>query len=71
MNTFKWLVALILLALGAIAIFQNMETVSIKFLIYTVSISRALLILGSILVGVILGMLYANTLLKRREQKKK
>jgi len=71
MSTFKWLVAIILLALGAIAILQNMEAVSVKFLIYTVSISRALLILGSILVGVILGMLYAHALLKRREQKKK
>jgi uncharacterized integral membrane protein len=71
MNTFKWLAAIILLALGAIAVFQNMETVSVKFLIYTFSTSRALLILGAILVGVILGMLYANTLLKRKEQKKK
>ena len=71
MNTFKWVVAIILLALGAIAILQNMETVSVKFLVYTVSISRALLILGSILAGLILGMLYARALLKRREQKKK
>ncbi len=51
-----WLVV-ILLVLFAIAILQNTQAVTVKFLFWAVAIPRAILILISALAGLVLGLL--------------
>lgn len=53
----KLLVFVLLLTLFVIALLQNTPPVSLKFLFWTVSMPRALLILISAIVGLILGIL--------------
>jgi len=53
----KLLVFVILLLLFVVALLQNTPPVSLKFLFWTVSMPRAILILISALVGLALGIL--------------
>jgi uncharacterized integral membrane protein len=53
----KAIIVVILLVLFAIAILQNTQPVTLKFLIFSFTLPRAILILISTLVGVILGIL--------------
>jgi len=53
-----------LIALGAIFIVQNVEIVEIRFLLWTMSMSRALMFMFLLLTGIVVGWLlraYKNT----------
>lgn len=52
----KLILVMILLVLFAIAVLQNTQPVSLKFLFWSVSMPRAILILISALVGLIFGI---------------
>lgn len=54
---FRTLVSLIIIGLFVLFAFQNTETTDIEFLFWQISGSRVLIILGSFLVGVLVGML--------------
>jgi uncharacterized integral membrane protein len=55
----KLVLVMILLLLFAIAVLQNTQPVSLKFLFWSVSMPRAILILISALVGLILGIYFS------------
>ena len=62
-----FLLALVLLAL--IIVLQNTEIVPVRLLLWTVSMSRIILILFFLLLGLVLGLLIAAVMLKRTESK--
>lgn len=53
----KAVLVLIILALFAIFLFQNSAVVDIKFLLWKVSMSRVLLLIGSLAAGFLTGIL--------------
>ena len=53
---FKTIVALVLLSLFAIFILQNTEVVDIRFLIWKMSLSRVILLIGSLFIGILIGL---------------
>lgn len=55
----KMIVAVILLVLFAAAILQNSQPVSLKFLFWTITVPRAILLLVSLAVGIIIGIFWA------------
>lgn len=55
----KLVLVMILLLLFAIAVLQNTQPVSLKFLFWSVSMPRAILILISALVGLVLGLYFS------------
>ena len=64
MNT-RSVIAILLISMVVIFTIQNTEIVTIKFLIFEMSISRVLLILGCFIVGFVIGELL--TFGKRRK----
>jgi putative membrane protein len=54
---FKIILSVILAGLALIFIFQNFTVINIRFLFWTLSISRSLLMLLLFLIGLILGWL--------------
>ena len=62
----KLIVFIILLMLFIVALLQNTPSVPLKFLFWTVSMPRALLILISALIGLILGILLTLRASKKR-----
>jgi len=54
-NKLRNSIFVIVLVLVLIFVFQNYQVVEVKFLFWTLAISRALLLLGALLVGVVLG----------------
>ncbi len=56
----KLVIGLILLGLVAVVALQNAETVTVKFLLWQLSLPRALMILGSMGVGLIAGLLFGT-----------
>ncbi len=54
---FKLIVGLILVAVVAVFVLQNTTVVEIRFLLWTIAMSRALLILLVLAVGITLGWL--------------
>ena len=63
----KLIFGLILLGLVAVVALQNAEIVTVKFLLWQFSLPRALMLLGSLGVGVILGMLVGAVARARSE----
>jgi uncharacterized integral membrane protein len=53
----KLSIMLSLIALGAVFIVQNVDVVEIRFLFWTVSMSRALMFVFLIIIGLIVGWL--------------
>ena len=51
------IVFVILVALVLIFVVQNMQVVEVKFLAWTISMSRALMIFGTLIIGIIAGWL--------------
>ncbi|MGD2268800.1 MAG: LapA family protein [Desulfobacterales bacterium] len=51
------IVFVILVALVLIFVVQNMQVVEVKFLAWTISLSRALMIFGTLIIGIIAGWL--------------
>ena len=62
-----FLLALVLLAL--IIVLQNTEIVPVRLLLWTVSMSRIILILFFLLLGLVLGLLIAAVMIKRVDPK--
>ena len=50
-------VIIVLLALVVIFVLQNTEVVEVRLLAWTISMSRALMILATLLIGVVAGLL--------------
>lgn len=53
--TFKLVLILILASLAAIFIIQNVAAVEVTFLLWSISMSRALLVFFTLVIGIILG----------------
>lgn len=54
----KMIVILVIVTLIIIFSIQNSETVAVKLFFWKISMPRVLLIMGSVLVGVVIGVLY-------------
>ena len=67
MERFKLIAAAILALLGVIIILQNTEPVETRLLFATITMPRAILLLGTTLIGFILGML-VSFFFKRKGQ---
>ena len=52
---FKTYVALLLVALVLIFVFQNTQTVEVRFLVWTIETSRALILFITLLIGLVAG----------------
>jgi putative membrane protein len=57
----KNIVIIILVALFVLFVVQNTRTVDVQLLFWTVSMSRALMLLGTLLIGLIAGWLLGRT----------
>jgi len=53
--TFKLVLILVLASLAAIFIIQNVAAVEVNFLVWSISMSRALLVFFTLVTGIILG----------------
>jgi uncharacterized integral membrane protein len=53
----KLIIILLLIALGAIFIVQNVDVVELRFLFWTMSMSRALMFVFLLLIGIVIGWL--------------
>ena len=53
----KTIIALVFLSIFAVFILQNTEVVDIRFFFWKVSLSRVILLLGSLFIGVLAGLL--------------
>jgi len=53
----RHIITLILVALVIVFVFQNTQTVEVRFLVWTVSMSRALMLLLTLLIGIVVGWL--------------
>ena len=54
---FKTIVAIVFIVLIVVFSLQNAEVTDVKFFTYKISISRVLIILGSFIIGVLVGIL--------------
>lgn len=61
----KHIITLILIALVVVFVIQNIQTVEVRFLVWTVSMSRALMILLTLLIGIVVGWLVGRPRLKQ------
>ena len=52
---FKTYVALLLVAIVLIFVFQNTQTVEVRFLVWTIETSRALILFITLLIGLVAG----------------
>ena len=66
----KLIFVVILLVLFAIVILQNSQPVTLKFLFWTISIPRAVLLLASLSTGIIVGIFWALSGLKKGQKGK-
>lgn len=62
----KLVVTLVLVVLAAVFIVQNTTVVEVRFLLWTVAMSRALLVLGVLVVGMLLGGFLHSYITHRR-----
>jgi putative membrane protein len=70
MNRFKIISIAILALLGVIIILQNTEPVETKLLFLSITMPRAILLMGTTLIGFALGIL-VSFFFQRKEQPKK
>ena len=68
MNT-KLIITLILIALATIFIVQNAAVVDLRFLFWTLSLSRSLMFVFLILIGILIGWLLRGHMLKKNKEK--
>lgn len=66
----KLIFVVILLVLFAIVILQNSQPVTLKFLFWTVTMPRAILLLVSLSVGIIVGIFWALSRSKKGQKGK-
>ena len=62
------IVIVILVILVLVFVFQNTETVKVSFFAWQISMSRALMLLGTFLIGIVAGWISGRY--KRREREK-
>ncbi|MFT5284643.1 MAG: putative integral membrane protein [Planctomycetota bacterium] len=62
MKSLKTYGVAVLLVLVVIVVFQNTETVETKLLFATLSLPRALLLISTLLVGIVIGLVLATRL---------
>jgi len=65
---FKLTVIIILASIGAIFLTQNISAVEVSFLFWSISMSRALLIFFTLVIGFILGWFLHSYLSYRKEK---
>ena len=65
----KSIVILILIGLFVLFVIQNTRTVEVQLLFWTVSMSRALMLLATLFIGLIAGWLLGRIKRKTSEQK--
>ena len=65
----KNIVIIILVALFVLFVVQNTRTVDVRLLFWTVSMSRALMLLGTLLIGLIAGWLLGRTTRKNSKSR--
>jgi uncharacterized integral membrane protein len=53
----KTIIILVLLAIVIIFVFQNTQVVEVRFIVWKASMSRALMLLGTLAIGLIAGWL--------------
>ena len=53
----KFIISIILLVIVVLFVLQNTQVVEVQLLFWTVSMSRALMLLGTFLIGIITGLL--------------
>ncbi|MFC1837257.1 lipopolysaccharide assembly protein LapA domain-containing protein [Thermodesulfobacteriota bacterium] len=70
MEKFKLISTIVLTLLGVIIILQNTEPVETKLLFLSITMPRAILLMGTTLIGFALGIL-VSFFLQRKEQQKK
>jgi len=61
----------ILIALVLIFVFQNMATIEVKFLVWTLTVSRALILLATLAIGMIGGSLLTYPTRRQKARFKK
>lgn len=64
---FKSITALILLGLFIVVCLQNVEEIPVRFLFWSFNISKLLLLILTLIVGIFLGMLITNGLKKQKK----
>lgn len=65
MVRFKMSIALILAVLVFVVVFQNTDTVETRLLFATVAMPRAMLLLGTLLIGFVLGLMVSFGFFKK------
>lgn len=65
----KFIFILILIALASIFIVQNASVVDLRFLFWTLSLSRSLMFVFLVLIGIIIGWLLRGHMLKKSKEK--
>ena len=68
---FKLALGLILAGLAVLFIIQNVAVAEIRFLFWTLSMSRSLLMFFILAIGIVLGWLLHSYIMHRQEEKKK
>jgi putative membrane protein len=63
----KTIVFIVLIALVLVFVIQNTQVVEFKFLAWTVSMSRALLLFGTFAIGIVVGLLSRRVRPKSRK----
>ena len=69
MNRFKMIATAILALLGVIIILQNTEPVETKLLFLSITMPRAILLMGTTLIGFALGVLVSFFFQRKEEPK--
>jgi len=64
----KLVINLILIGLAVIFIVQNVTVVEVRFLVWTLPISRSLLIFSALAVGIVVGWMLRSLSASRREE---
>ena len=57
----KTIIILVLLAIVIIFVFQNTQVVEVRFIVWKASMSRALMLLGTLAIGLIAGWLLGRS----------
>lgn len=65
----KFAFTLALIALAAIFIVQNAAVVDLRFLFWTLSLSRSLMFVFLVLIGILIGWLLRGHMLKKNKEK--
>ena len=68
---FRNIIFFCLIAVVLIFVFQNMQTIEVKFLVWTITVSRALILLTTLAIGLVGGSLLIYPARRQKAGKKK